>query len=233
MNNKISDFPEKIPNENNQIINDSLVDYKIEVYNILNYDNAFWHFSDELSQLYLEIFSNPSWNDWEYDFDKKYSISTKAWKVVRTSEDQKEKILQEIMWKDLVSYFIENEKILSWFIYWWMSSIDKLNTDKFNLSDYNFINLEKRLDTFWVDNWEKIMYLSQLWLSEKQRWKWYGKRLIQNFTSQSKLLGANFLILRTSKNRFMPYKYILQNYYSNVVYEYSDYSENVIIIIKI
>ncbi len=202
------------------------------VNDILDKD-IFLYYLDDLSQLYLEVFSNPSWNDWEYDTERKYSVSSKTHQVVRTSQQQKEKIIQEISGKNLIHDFLLIEKQISGFIYGWETTLKQLNIDKLNLSNDDFIQLEFILSQQWLVPSDTMVYLSQLWLSEFQRGKWYGKKLIKNFILQAKEQMQSYLILRTSKKRALPYEYILTNHQWQVIHEYDDYASNVIILVRI
>jgi ribosomal protein S18 acetylase RimI-like enzyme len=229
-----------IVNKNTEII---INRKKIEVQNTLiskitiiwdnNNQDIFITLIDSISELYLQVFSNPTWNNWKYDKEKKISIDTSNNQIIRTLEEQKENIKNEIKNKILLYDFIKiNENIVG-FVYWWKTNIINLNSEKFKLDFIEQNILYKNIKFDWIQKWEEIIYLSQLWLLEEYRWNGFGKILITNFINKSQLNWYKYIILKTSQNRDLPYKFLIKNYWAKAIYKYDDFANNVILLIEL
>ncbi len=200
-----------------------------DIISILENENSLSLFQsniEEISELYLKIFSNPIRNDWTYNEELKASINSK-WEITRKLSIQKEKLLNELFIdskpkKWAIFKTIKDEK--SWkFIgltLWWEENIITLNKEKFYLNKEELDILSTNIyNITWIKDNEKIFYQSHIWILDEFQDKWFWKKILTSFAEQAIENWNKYMLLRTRKSN--KYYKMIKNIWE-VVYNVND-----------
>lgn len=202
-------------------------------------------YKSEIIELYRKVFSESNWKEWwkcSCWFQESYS-EIPDWICPRCQNSMNDYYSQEeIVW--FVTDLFEREyfQALLWlsaankvvaFTWWWLDSLEELNTEKLWLSDSDFEKLWQVLQKIGLDIEQDFYYQSETWVSPQERWNNYGNTMIE--TNQD-LLEENrervWQILQRTSRQSRMFQMRLKQWY-DLVYEYKDKAQRVLFAKKI
>lgn len=137
-------------------------------------------------------------------------------------------LLEKGWYKEALAKTLDND--LVWFIWWWESSLEKLNIDKLWLDDkqYNIL-IEWIRNIFPNFNLDKFYYLAEIWVKKEYRWNDIAWKLYRKNIEDVKETWQKYVVVRTTRKSDVPYKWFIDNWYK-VVYCYNDEQDRVILV---
>jgi len=200
--------------------------------------------STKLVKLYKDVFWDTPWNEgfvckscWK-NYNKKFMWKCNCWnsqlesfykypelKQTFTSLSSKKwysKLLAETLdWKNIA------------FIWWWKSSLEKINQNKLSINQEELENLKKNILDLYSDFDENdFYYLAEIWVDRRYRWQDIAWKLYRENLKKLKQQWEKFILVRTTKKSDIPYKWFKQMWYKDV-FDYNDAQDRVILIYKI
>lgn len=195
----------------------------------------------EKIKLYKDTFWEYPWNKWfvckncwKY-YNKKYMWKCSCWnsklKPFYENKELKETfkdLLEKGWYKEALAKTLDNN--LVWFIWWWESSLEKLNIDKLWLDNkqYNIL-IEWIRKIFPNFNLDKFYYLDEIWVKKEYRWNDIAWKLYRKNIEYVKETWQKYVVVRTTRKSDVPYKWFIDNWYK-VVYCYNDEQDRVILV---
>lgn len=211
--------------------------------NSLNIEKSYDIASDSKVKMYKDIFWEEPWNEW-FICKNCWSLFNKNFSWTCSCENPK---LEEF-YKD--NELKENFKILStkekyqemvakvlddkiWFIWWWNTSLDELNKDKFWLDWDQIKALETNvLDIFPEFDINDFYYFAEIWVKKDYRWNDVAWELYRRNLEELSRRWEKYILVRTTRKTDVPYKWFKDNWYIDV-YLYEDEQDRVILVYKI
>lgn len=199
--------------------------------------------SNEKIKLYKDIFWENPWNEWFickncwkiYNIKFMWTCSCNQSKLepfYKNSEIKETfaQLSEKLWYKELIAKVLNNEV---WFIWWWQTSLEQLNTDKLWLNEEQISVLIKQINALFSDfNFENFYYFAEIWVKNDYRWQDIAWELYRQNLEQIKSNWVNYILVRTTKKTDVPYKWFLKEWYKDV-YSYNDEQDRVILALKI
>lgn len=219
--------------------------------NIIN--NESYENLQEKTKLYINVFGEEPRNEWfeckNDECDKQYYALSKIYAEnishCLNCSTQLEKVYdQNILEQDRQKWaskewyvwrLAEKNAELIGFILWWNDTITSLNDEKFDLKKPEIERLETNIKNICPDfNLNNFYYFSEIWINKDHRWTddHIAWRLYRSMEEQVIKNGKEYLILRTTQKSDLPFKWFQKLWY-NVVFNYNDENDRVIMIKKI
>lgn len=191
-------------------------------------------YKPEIIRLYRQVFSESNWKEWwkcSCGFQSSYSeIPTGKCPECESqmedyySEDEIEGFVTDLFEKEyfqaLLGLNLSGQVVA--FTWWWLDSLENLNTKKLWLSREDFKLLCQTLSKLWCNINTPFYYQSETWVDPSEQGQWFGNIITQRNQS---LLEWNKdritqIIQRTSKQSRM--FSMRQKLGYELVYEYAD-----------
>ncbi len=203
---------------------------------------------EEKTDLYIRTFWEEPWNEWYQcvDCETLYPLSQIQKEEIkqctcggileafydptevsnsRNKRTQKEgyiwKLAQTLQWE------------MIWFIMWWKSNLEQLNTEKLWLDEIAFekllTSLNQKYENFDDQN---IFYAADIWVKKDVRWQGIASKL---YTAREQSIiesGMQYILVRTTKKADKPYKWYKREWFEDI-FEYNDQQDRVILVKKV
>jgi len=114
-----------------------------------------------------------------------------------------------------------------WFIWWWNTNFNSINTEKLWLNKSKYNILETSIKSIYPDfDFSNFYYLSEIWVKNEFRWNSVASSLYRKTLDNIK--DVNFVLLRTTKKSDLPYKWFIKEWFLEV-FQYNDFQDRIIL----
>lgn len=139
-------------------------------------------------------------------------------------------VFKKLWYKELIAKVLNNEV---WFIWWWETSLEQLNSDKLWLTEEQLKDLIQNIHNLFPDfDFENFYYFAEIWVKKNFRWQDIAWNLYRKNLEQIKSSWIDYILVRTTKKTDVPYKWFLKEWYKDVL-SYNDEQDRVILVLKI